>query len=80
MFDFLFVVALADGAGNEQLVSNKAIRRAFKMMPNAQIHQIDGARHEILMESNEYRDQFLKLFDKFIDEEVRENDNRLTLF
>tara|TARA_R110002126_G_scaffold13118_1_gene55921 strand:- start:157742 stop:158767 length:1026 start_codon:yes stop_codon:yes gene_type:complete len=67
-------------AGNEQLVSNSAIRRALKMMPNATTHEIAGARHEILMESDKYRDQFLTLFDKFIDEEVRQNDNRLTLF
>lgn len=64
----------------EKLVSNRAIRRAAKHMPDAELHCLNGAKHEILMEKDEYRDEFLKLFDKFIDEKVRQNDNRLTLF
>lgn len=66
--------------GDEQLVSNNAIRRASRIIPNAEYHFVNGAKHELLMERDEYRNQFLELFDKFIDEKVRQNDNRLTLF
>lgn len=67
-------------AGQEQIVSNRAIRRACKLIAHADYHHIDGAKHEIIMERDEYRKQFLELFDKFVDEKVRQNDNRLTLF
>ncbi|MGN7502041.1 MAG: alpha/beta fold hydrolase [Alphaproteobacteria bacterium] len=67
-------------AGDEQLVSNSAILRASRLLPNAEHHFIPDAKHEILMEKDEYRNQFLGKFDKFIDEKVRQNDNRLTLF
>lgn len=66
--------------GEEQLVNNNTIFRAAKIMPDAVCYNIQGAKHELLMEKDEFRSEFLTHFDKFIDEKVRQNDNRLTLF
>lgn len=54
--------------GSEEIVDNEAIRAAAKRLPNAQLLEIDGARHEILMESDQYRNTFLKAFDKMVEQ------------
>ncbi len=46
-------------AGEEALVSNSAIRKAFKQMPNAVYENIPGARHEIIQEVDAYRKRYL---------------------
>ena len=48
-----------DAAG-EALSSEAFARR----LPNATFLRIEGARHEILNERDEYRDQFLAAFDR----------------
>ena len=54
------------GAGEDEIVETAAIRDAGNILPNATYIEIDGAYHEIFMESNEYRDKAWKAFDEFI--------------
>ena len=53
-------------AGAESLVSNRAAERLARRLKTAAHLQIPGARHEILMERDEFRDQFWAAFDAFI--------------
>lgn len=53
-------------AGREEIVSNDAIRKASKRLPSGRLLEIEGARHEMLMESDPYRNQFLDAFDKLL--------------
>lgn len=55
-------------AGREEIVDNDAIRAFAKRLPNGELLEIAGARHEILMESDEYRNAFLKAFDKMVEQ------------
>lgn len=57
-------------AGSEGIVSNAAIRRAAKRLPHAKTLEIPRARHEILMEANEYRQMALDHFFTFLTENV----------
>ena len=50
-------------AGKEKIVLNKAIKAAASHIPHASYLEIEGAKHEILMEKDEYRMQFFKAFD-----------------
>ncbi len=59
-------------AGKEMIVDNSAIRAAAAHIPQAQLLEIKGARHEIFMECDEYRDVFFKAFDKMVE------DNKIT--
>ncbi|MCI5060171.1 MAG: alpha/beta hydrolase [Alphaproteobacteria bacterium] len=55
-------------AGLDALVDNEAIMNAAQKIPNASLLEFTDAKHEILMETDEIRDKFLKktfeLFDK----------------
>ena len=53
-------------AGNEQVVSNRAIEEFSSGMRAGSILTIDGARHEILQEHDMYREQLLAAFDAYI--------------
>ncbi|MCB9963770.1 MAG: alpha/beta hydrolase [Rhodospirillales bacterium] len=53
-------------AGREKLVSNKAIRRAAHVIRGAILKTYPEAGHEILMECDSIRDDFLKSFDDLI--------------
>lgn len=53
-------------AGAESVVSNRAAERFARRMKTTAHLQIPGARHEILMERDEFRDQFWAAFDAFI--------------
>ncbi len=53
-------------AGKEQLVSNSSIRHANKILPNANIVHFPDAGHEIMMETDTIRNEFLKSFDELI--------------
>ena len=55
-------VLLAE-AGEDVLVSNKAIRRAAARLPDCTFVDYPNARHEILMEGDLIRDGFLAAFD-----------------
>ncbi len=53
-------------AGLENVVSNPAIERFVQNLNNGALVPISGAKHEILMERDELREQFWKAFDAFI--------------
>ena len=50
-------------AGQDKLVDNAAIRHASACIPQAALLDLDNAKHEILMETDDSRDQVLKAFD-----------------
>jgi lysophospholipase len=54
-------------AGSESVVSNYAAEEFSRRVKTAAHLRIPGARHEILMEINQYRDQFWVAFDAFIE-------------
>ena len=51
-------------AGADRLVDNPRQEAFARRLPNATFLRIEGARHEILNECDEYRDQFLAAFDR----------------
>ena len=53
-------------ASEDRIVDNKAIRVTAARLPNATLLEIEGAHHEILMEDDVYREQFLTAFDKMV--------------
>jgi lysophospholipase len=53
-------------AGSESVVSNHAAEDFSRRVKTTAHLRIPGARHEILMERNEFRDQFWVAFDAFI--------------
>ncbi|GAB4358276.1 MAG: alpha/beta hydrolase [Oricola sp.] len=53
-------------AGEEQVVSNKAIALQTGRLRSASLLTIDGARHEMLQEADAYREQFLAALHAFI--------------
>lgn len=55
-------------AGREEIVDNDAIRAAAKRLSKAELIEIPGARHEIMMEKDEYRNAFFKAFDKMVEQ------------
>lgn len=57
-------------ASGDRVVSNKAQKALRAKMPNCRLKTIEGARHEILIERDELRDQFWQLFDDFVQEAV----------
>jgi lysophospholipase len=52
---------------NEWVVDANAARHFAARVPGVSFIQIRGSRHEILMERNNYRDQFWAAFDSFLD-------------
>lgn len=52
-------------AGKEQLVDNKQVALVTQALPQAKLVNVPGAKHEILMEQDEYRAQFWQAFDAF---------------
>ncbi len=57
---------LLASAGLDDLVDNKVTAQVAKQLEHAQLLEYPGARHEILMESNDIRDDFLDHFYKLI--------------
>ena len=53
-------------AGNDQVVSNRAIERLSKKLPMHLIKRIKTARHEILQENDMLRTEFWRAFDEFV--------------
>lgn len=64
--DRLKVPTLFVGSGADTLVSTAAIERMASRVKNAGYVFVPGARHEIMMESDRYRRQFLAAFDAFV--------------
>ena len=62
----IHVPTLMVAAGDDQVVSSRAIETlAFRMKTGSHI-VIPGARHELLMERDAIREQFWAAFDAFI--------------
>lgn len=57
------LIALAE---KDVLVDNNAIRRAAKLIPHATLLELAGAHHEIVMESDSIRNQFLSAFEQLL--------------
>ena len=55
-------------AGKDGVVRNSAQNWIFSRLHSAHLFRIERARHELLSEDDEYRDQFWALFDQFFDE------------
>jgi lysophospholipase len=58
--------ALIAVAGNDQIVSNRAIRRLVAGTDNCSMIEIEDARHEILQEADGRRTAFWQAFDEFL--------------
>ena len=54
-------------SGNDQIVRNDAQDKLAARMPRAQVVRIGSARHEILHERDELRNEFWAVFDPFIE-------------
>jgi len=54
------------GAGNDEVVSTRAIAAYAKRLRGGSILTIAGARHELLQEADIFREQLLAAFDAFI--------------
>jgi lysophospholipase len=52
--------------GRENIVSNPAMERFVQNLNNGALIPIPGAKHELLMERDELREQFWRAFDAFI--------------
>jgi lysophospholipase len=57
---------LVVSSGADRVVDRRAIERFVSRMRSARLIVIDRAQHEILVERDEFRDQFRAAFDKFI--------------
>ena len=68
LLESIKVPVLIGLAEDDRIVDNECIRAAAKRLPNAQLLEIKGARHEILMERDEIRGEFLKAFDKMVED------------
>ncbi len=55
-------------AGCDRVVDNRLARRFYDRLPNAHLLEIAGARHEILKERDDLRQQFFAAFDRFMAE------------
>ncbi|MEM6780710.1 MAG: alpha/beta hydrolase [Pseudomonadota bacterium] len=55
-------------ARQERLVDNDKTSAIFSRMPNASVIKLDNSKHEILMETDEIRNQFWDAFDKMLAE------------
>jgi len=58
-------------AGQEKVVSNRAIHYLAANLPDATTIDIPGALHEILMERDQFRSQFWHAFDGFVAKHVQ---------
>ena len=58
------------GAENDRVVALDAQKNLTLKLPNCKYCVIHGARHEVLMESDEFRSIFWHKFDSFIREEM----------
>lgn len=53
-------------AGHDQLIERSSLEAAAKMLPDAQLVAVEGADHEVLIETDDLRAQFWRAFDAFI--------------
>ncbi|MEL6103599.1 MAG: alpha/beta hydrolase [Pseudomonadota bacterium] len=57
------IPVLVASAGEEKLVNNEAHERLSRRIPNCEFIEVEGALHEILMETDDKRSQFWDAFD-----------------
>lgn len=57
-------------SGRDSVVSNPAIRRGMAALPHGQTIEIDGALHEVMMETPSYRERFWQGFDGFVAKQI----------
>ncbi len=67
-------------AGHEELVDNQKIRRAAESLKSCKLVEFPDARHEILMEKDEIRDEFFKDFHALIKENIIDRPETLKPF
>lgn len=67
-------------AGKEMLVSNKAIRRVAQNIPDIDILELPDSQHEILMERDDIRNEFLSAFFELIEKCMANNPEALKPF
>jgi len=60
------VPVLISVAGHDQLIERSSLEAAAKMLPNAELIAVEGADHEVLIETDELRAQFWRAFDGFM--------------
>ncbi len=58
-------------AGQDKVVSNEAIQQFARFVPGAVTVSINGAKHDILAESDTFRDQFFAAFDAFVADNIK---------
>lgn len=58
--------ALLLSCGRDRIVSSRAIERFTRRLPIGNLVAVPGARHELLMERDELREQFWAAFDAFV--------------
>jgi len=61
------IPVLVASAGEEMLVNNQAHERLCARIPDCTTLHVEGARHEILMETDDKRDRFWAAFDTLLD-------------
>ncbi len=67
-------------AGKDFIVSSKATKKLVSRLPQGELLELPEAQHEILMERDEIRNQFLAKFDEFIHRTVLSREDRLKKF
>jgi len=67
-------------AGKERLVDNDATKKLSEYIQNCQITELQDANHEIIMERDDIRNQFLAAFDKMLDDHNITTDEKLEKF
>ncbi|MET0183092.1 MAG: alpha/beta hydrolase [Caulobacterales bacterium] len=54
-------------AGREQLVDNRQAQAIAQILPDCELVNVTGAKHELMMEQDQYRAQFWDAFDRVAD-------------
>jgi len=67
-------------AGQDQLVDNKAIERVAQRVQNGKMLELPDSQHEILMEIDPIRNEFLDAFYRSIKENIIDNPEALKTF
>lgn len=67
-------------AGADRIVDNARAEKVIAQMPHATCFTLEGAQHEILMESDTHRDAFLAALDTLIKETIIDRDGVLKPF
>lgn len=62
------IPVLIAAAGQDKIVDNASTQLFATRLPHGKFMTIDGAEHEILMESDAYRNAFFEAFDKLMEE------------